>query len=81
MKTVEICADTRGRSRCRSCGACIEWAEVAKSGRKMPFDGEIVPVGSRHEPETRRLIEIVDLEVTTSHFATCPDAEQWRRGR
>jgi hypothetical protein len=81
VKVLEIYADTRGKGRCRSCGAAIEWAEVVASGRKMPFDAEIVPVSCRREPETHRLIEVVDLTVSPSHFASCPDAARWRRVR
>lgn len=82
MALIEIYADTRGKARCRSCEARIEWATVVKSGKKMPFDGEIVPVRSYHEgPDsfTGRLIEVVDTTVTTSHFATCPQSDRWRK--
>lgn len=80
MRTIEIYADTRGKSQCRSCSARIEWAEVVASGKRMPFDDEIVAVSSRLDT-AHRLIETVDLEVTTSHFATCPDAQKWRKAR
>jgi hypothetical protein len=45
----------------------------------MPFDGRLAPVESRQHPENGRVVEIVDLDATTSHFATCPDAARWRR--
>lgn len=77
MALLEIWADTRGQSACRSCGAPIEWAEMVKSGKRMPFNGEIVPVRSEHRDG--RLVEIVDSTVTTSHFSTCKDAKDWRR--
>ena len=47
----------------------------------MPFDGEIVPVRSFREEQTNRVIEVVDTEVTNSHFATCPDASSFRKPR
>lgn len=78
MTLINIFADTRGKARCRSCNAPIEWAEITPSGKKMPFDGEIVPVKSHHDP-AGRLVETVDTTVTTSHFATCKDADKWRR--
>jgi hypothetical protein len=78
-RRITIWADTRGLSRCRSCNAAIEWAEVVASGKRMPFDGEIVPVSSAHKDG--RLVEVVDTDVTRPHWASCPQAEQWRRGK
>ena len=78
MALIHIYADTRGRSACKSCQAPIEWAENVATGKKIPFDGEIVPVRSYNDDD-HRLIEVVDTAVTTSHFATCPDAKDWRR--
>jgi len=43
----------------------------------MPFDGEIVALQTRHDPATRRLIEAADL--STNHWATCPQRDQFRR--
>ena len=77
MALLEIFGDTRGKATCRSCGAPIEWAEMRKSGKRMPFDGEIVAVRTSYVDG--RLIEIVDSTVTTSHFATCQHATDWRR--
>lgn len=79
MAWIDIWADTKGSANCRSCGARISWAEVVKSGRKMPFDGDIVAVRTAHHPETWRAIETVDTSVTKSHFATCKDSDQWRK--
>jgi hypothetical protein len=79
MAKTQIYGDTRGKSVCKSCGAPIEWAEMVASGRKMPFDGEIVAVRTEHEPGSHRLIEIVDLAVSISHFATCPNASNFRK--
>lgn len=78
MKHLRIYADSKGRGTCRSCGAEIEWAEL-DSGKRMPFDpplvvamvqGTLLPGG--------RVIELVDPK-TSPHWATCPDAEKWRR--
>jgi hypothetical protein len=76
-KMIEIWADTRGRARCRGCRAPIEWAEIVVTGKKMCFDGEIVALSTRHDHATRRLIESVDL--STNHWATCPDAKSFKR--
>lgn len=78
-KTIQIFADTRGRSRCSapSCRADIEWGEVVASGRKMCFDAPIVALSTHHDPGTRRLVEVVDL--ATNHWASCVAREQFRR--
>jgi len=80
MAWIEIWAKSRGQSVCRSCGAPIEWAEIVASGKKMPFDGEIVAIATKQDPATGKAIDVVDLTVTKSHFATCKQANKWRRG-
>lgn len=75
-KTAEIYADTRGRTRCRSCEKPIEFAELVRGGKRMPFDAPIVALRTRHDGGGR-LVEEVDLG--TTHFATCPDALTFRR--
>jgi hypothetical protein len=77
LRTIEVWADTRGRGRCRACGARIEWAEIVKSAKKMPFDADLVALRTRHHAQTHRLIEEVDL--ATNHWATCPRAADFRR--
>ena len=54
---------------CRSCGADIVWFENPKTGKKMPVNAETVEVGD----------EQLDLSHMVSHFATCPQANTWRR--
>jgi len=66
-------------SSCRSCGAPIVWA-LTLAGKRIPLD-----------PPEKRLVQrdlaadgtkVVDLEDTwISHFATCPQADSWRRER
>lgn len=76
---LDLYQDSRGRGRCRSCGAPVEWAELT-SGKRMPFDPEVVVLrtqGSLLGGE--RIVETVDTTVTLSHFTTCPDASSWRR--
>ena len=64
--------------RCRSCGAEIIWCVTSK-GKKMPVDAE---------PEMR-VVMIADnrkkgqvnahmMPTHTSHFATCPNADDHR---
>jgi hypothetical protein len=79
-KTIQVWHDTRGRARCRGCDARIEWAEIVASGRRMCFDDDIVVLQTVRDPESHRLIDVVDL--TRNHWATCVARDQFRgRGR
>lgn len=75
---VRVWDDTRGPGRCRSCDAKLTWFETV-AGKKIPFDGDPVPRRSEHDPATRRLI--LYLGSDDVHWATCPDADRFRRGR
>jgi hypothetical protein len=75
---VKIYQDSRNLSACRSCGAPVEWAETA-TGKRMPFNPPIVTVPVLVPVIIDgRVVEDVD-GATVSHFATCPDAKDWRR--
>lgn len=76
-KTIEIWADTRGMNTCRGCGRKIVWGEIVASGKKIPFDPPAVPLRTRHDEDSRRLIEILDLG--ENHFATCPKRADFSR--
>lgn len=78
MKTTEIFANTRMRANCRGCHAPILFAQVVKSGKQMPFDLPLVALTTRHD-EAMRLIEEVDLG--ESHFASCKNADRFRKAR
>lgn len=81
-------------STCRSCGAGITWA-VTGTGKRMPVDAEPDPNGNvvLHDPTTpggppvaavvpRRLGDPPPVFARyTSHFATCPHADDHRRTR
>jgi hypothetical protein len=56
--------------RCSSCRARIIWLKTER-GKNMPVDADTV------DPED----DIFDPEVHTSHFATCPNANQHRKPR
>lgn len=55
--------------RCKSCGAAITWV-VTNGGKRMPLN-----------PERRTVVTDAGAVVTgrESHFATCPQADAWRR--
>ena len=78
-------------SACRSCGARIVWAETEK-GRKMPIDFYPSSEGTivlRYPQGEKQPLAIVGVPADafpredrfTSHFATCPQADEWRGGR
>lgn len=84
MAIVKIFTRSKGSAACKSCGQPIVWAELVKTGARMPFDYPI-RILERLIPLERvdgRDVEEVDDRVSPSHFATCPQAKQWRgRGR
>jgi hypothetical protein len=72
---------------CRSCGAEIEWVETM-SGKSMPLDVGEAPSEARHgvfavvAGKARTYTDAdrkLARERRTSHFATCPDASDWRK--
>jgi hypothetical protein len=77
MPTLSIYRDTRSLGTCRSCGARVEWAQLI-TGKRMPFDPPLVVV-RRQQSFLARDVDVVDMEATRSHFASCPEAAQWRR--
>ncbi len=80
MQSVKVLADTRGKGRCKheSCGAVITWAEVVESKKRMPFDGDPVPLRTSHTADGR-LVE--ELDAADVHWRTCPGAAAFRRQR
>ena len=79
-------------TNCRSCHAPIVWARTAFNGTPIPIDRDPTAEGNvvltSAQDGSNRLVATVlppgdpriDVEVTyTSHFATCPDADQFRR--
>ena len=82
-------------SACRSCHAEIEWAVTDRTGVAIPLDlgttpdGNIVPIGIG--VRGARLVHVFGpddlvvarihgrLNLYRSHFASCPNAADWRR--
>jgi len=73
MPILTVYAEVRRLANCKSCGASIVWAELAKSHRRIPFDAPITIVRSSFGYED------VDTAITKTHFETCPNAAQHRR--
>lgn len=69
-------------STCRSCGALIMWC-VTGHGKKMPVDARETATGNlvlEPQPDGELLARYVEAGTGThtSHFATCPNADQHR---
>lgn len=73
-------------SVCRSCGAEVVWAVSAKSGKRMPVDPVHSATGNLAFND-RGKVEYVDPAGDDprprylSHYATCPDAADWRKAK
>jgi hypothetical protein len=82
-------------STCKSCGARIIWARTSLGAKMpidqlATSDGNAVVVGRVLGESTPIVVVLTrdslarareqgDLLLYRSHFASCPDAEQWRR--
>lgn len=78
---------------CRSCGALVVWAHTGKAW--MPIDsgastGGTVAVGPDARGDLAATVlagsrltatRKAGIDLHTSHFATCPHASTWRKGR
>ena len=73
---------------CRSCAAFIIWVVTAK-GQRMPLDAAVTaifdfPEGddetTDHPGEALGGSPWYMVKGHVSHFATCPQASQWRKG-
>ena len=75
-------------SACRSCGAEMIWTQT-QNGKAMPVDAEPDPAGTFVlKYEGSQPVAVYDgmhldkdPERYTSHFATCPDADEFRKGK
>jgi hypothetical protein len=59
-------------AKCRTCGADIKWCKMA-TGTKMPLDAKPINVIQVKED----IGEVIPAYI--SHFATCGDADKWRK--
>jgi hypothetical protein len=78
--------------QCRSCKASVIWA-VSEKGKRIPMDADPVADGNfileysavgeppvaRPRNATIGTVEFRDGLGFKSHFATCPDAGEWRK--
>ncbi len=74
------------KARCRSCGAQIIWATTA-AGHVIPLDAEPVENGNISLADGKAIVvdkgslfeTVVGGPYYQSHFASCKDAEKWRK--
>jgi hypothetical protein len=83
---------TGNGSKCRSCGAPIKWVNTSL-GKKMPVDERLISIMEDPDGDTtvvcqdgmvvkgRLAMTGTDgaIQGHTSHFATCPQAREWRK--
>ena len=86
-------ADVRLNNHCRSCGAPIFWARHKHSGNSLPVDYDPVDDGNVAVVPGQEITVVVyenhDKLVESeghvpsykSHFATCPNAPEWRKSK
>lgn len=89
-----IACSRNSGSKCRSCGAPVKWVSTA-TGKKMPVNEGLIFVLPDTEGDTtivsrdgmvvkgRLVMAGTDgaVQGNISHFATCPQAGEWRRSR
>lgn len=83
-RNIETVGSPRVRSRCRSCLAPIFWAETPL-GRSIPIDWVQVPGGNVTLVDGVAVVNpgfpMPEALGFVPHFATCPNADEHRRGR
>lgn len=78
-------------STCRSCGQVIDWIKTDK-GKNMPLDpeyvcwdeaddGTVIVDDSGHVLTVNSLQRCPNVRGRISHFATCPQAGEWRKSK
>ena len=61
-------------NECKKCGAPMKWVK-SKAGKWMPLDAEPLKVVTQDADG-----DWVVVTAYTSHFATCPNADEFRKG-
>ena len=64
-------------SRCRSCGAQVTWAKT-ELGKSMPIE-RVAADGNLTFDAANGTVRSDPEGVWISHFATCAQADEWRR--
>lgn len=72
-------AASRRLGTCRSCGRRVEWLTNVQTDRAQPFD--VIVTEAALDTLLDPLVLRVDMARSVSHFATCPQADAWRKRR
>jgi hypothetical protein len=64
---------------CNGCGAEITWIKT-EAGKNAPIDAKPIKAYVALNPEALCEVEYILMDVHLSHFATCPRANDLRRG-
>jgi hypothetical protein len=77
---IRLYEDTKKPGVCSatSCRAPIDWYRTLKD-KGMPMNRGAVPRKSENDPDTKRVIAF--FSAGDSHWATCPAATKFGRGR
>ena len=80
QKTIEVWDDTMSNpTPCRDsrCEKPLIWYEVVKSGKRMCFESSAVPLMTKTDDQTGRLIAVMDWD--DNHWRSCPGSDRFRR--
>jgi hypothetical protein len=66
-------------SKCRSCGAEVEFVKTLAAGKLIPLDAASVEKGNIRLEGGFAVYCRAGEGDRISHFATCPQAKGWRR--
>ena len=81
--------DKPNNARCASCDAPVTWVRNIMSGKRQPIDDHdigLLRVDTRPDRDGDSVAcgEVDfggDSPMHTSHFASCPERDQWRKRR
>lgn len=79
MPTTLIYPTTRRLATCRACQKSIEFVQVVKSGKVMPFLAPVTPVATHRQETPTGPRELWEVDLATSHFADCPAAARFSK--
>lgn len=83
MKTIDVWADSLEERACngRTCGTMLTWGRVVKTGARMCFTGTIAAL-ERQSTRAQGMLGARDtlaVPFDLNHWATCPNAKDFKR--
>lgn len=79
QRTIDVWDDTLSPEQpCRgsTCKQKIVWAQVVKSGKRMCFNAPAVPLRTKTDAQSGRVVAEMDFD--DNHWASCPDRDGFR---